>query len=118
MSQIRSEPLAKREEFSGRTFQVWAYSVSHQSLLLRSTRENPHPTRVDVLFKGVARLSLPTTLTELAIQQADETTGDQDQPTTRWAIAGSGEHGFVDALSAFIHEDELEFHDASPLWNL
>jgi hypothetical protein len=44
-----------RELFrSRRRFQLWAQTVSHGQLLLRSPRSSHHPTRIDVLFKPVS----------------------------------------------------------------
>ncbi len=39
--------------YPDRRFQLWAYTVSHGSLLLRSTKTDDEPTRVDVLFRNV-----------------------------------------------------------------
>ncbi|WP_328414580.1 hypothetical protein OG470_20565 [Micromonospora sp. NBC_00389] len=44
-----------RELFrSHRRFRLWAQTVSHGQLLLRSPRSSDHPTRIDVLFKPVS----------------------------------------------------------------
>ena len=43
-----------------RRFQIWLYSVSHGQLLLRSNRSGEFSTRIDVLFKNVAAIELPT----------------------------------------------------------
>ena len=44
-----------RELFrSHRMFRLWAQTVSHGQLLLRSPRSYIHPTRIDVLFKPVS----------------------------------------------------------------
>jgi hypothetical protein len=44
-----------RELFrSRRSFRLWAQTVSHGQLLLRSPRSSDHPTRIDVLFKPVS----------------------------------------------------------------
>ena len=50
-----------------RKFQVWQYSVSHGQLLLRSTKSQEHQTQVDILFKDVIMMQLPTLFRDLAI---------------------------------------------------
>ena len=62
--------------FTNRYFQLWRYSVSHSSLLLRSVKLDTsddaelaamghtiyeHPSRIDILFKGVDGLHLVDT---------------------------------------------------------
>lgn len=47
---------------SSRTFRVWLYTVSHSILLLRSVKGEQHRTRLDLLFKPVSRMSIPTSL--------------------------------------------------------
>lgn len=54
---------------SERPFQMWRYSVGHSMLLLRSTKDEQHDTRVDVLFKRVERLDLPTVCQGLTIER-------------------------------------------------
>jgi len=43
---------------SPRYFKVWAFSTSHTRLLLRSTKEDGWPTRIDLYFGGVSRMLL------------------------------------------------------------
>jgi hypothetical protein len=45
-----------------RRFQMWAYSVSHSLLLLRSVKTAVHSSRIDLLFTGVSFIqpSVPT----------------------------------------------------------
>jgi hypothetical protein len=103
-----------------RQFQIWAYSVSHQSLLLRSPKAADKGSRIDVLFKGVARLHIPTTIVGMQIEAATiaPVAGTESfaQDLVRWNIVCAHETGFVDAVAVFAHEDELEFFDPSPMW--
>jgi hypothetical protein len=50
-----------------RVFEVWAYSVSHAKLLLRSTKSDEHATRIDLGFKNVRYIQLPTLLSDLSV---------------------------------------------------
>lgn len=43
---------------SDRHFKVWQYTVSHRRLLLRSTRDKPPETRIDVHFGAVSFMLL------------------------------------------------------------
>ena len=47
----------------GNTFRMWKYSVSHNTLLLRSIDENRIIT--DLLFTDVLKINIPTKLSEL-----------------------------------------------------
>lgn len=42
-----------------RKFQIWAYNVSHGTLLLRSPRSEASQLNVDLLFSGVEFVLLP-----------------------------------------------------------
>ena len=57
---------------SKRFFQLWSYSVSHSELLFRSAKSIEYPTRIDVFFKGVKEIHLPTTSNGLSITEASD----------------------------------------------
>jgi hypothetical protein len=114
-------------EFS-RRFQVWAYTVGHRQLLLRSTKAGKHGTRIDVLFKNVTRIDLPTQLESLRVNEAgaqvraavlqalraDGTpTKVEDQQV--FEVSGSGVTGIVVAGYVGFVEDEGEYDDPSVL---
>jgi hypothetical protein len=50
-----------------RSFRLWMYVVSHQSLLLRSIRTELEPSRIDVAFVEVEEVYMPTSLDSLEI---------------------------------------------------
>ena len=60
---------------SDRKFRMWAYSVSHSFLLLRSTY-NPDEERrgfnIDIEFVGVDYLDMPITLQGISIEELKE----------------------------------------------
>lgn len=60
------EPLA----FEGR-FQWWTYTPSHGQLLLRRVKSPKTPKRIDVLFKNVGLVDLPTVFDDPKIQEID-----------------------------------------------
>lgn len=113
-----STPLVSFE----RRFQLWAYGVSHAQMLLRSNKSDDAPTRIDVLFKGVAAFELPTAFQGLAIAEAswDEASGLGVQlglgsATGRklFAIRGQKFCGYVAASAVFWHEDSGAYHGPS-----
>lgn len=57
------------ETFGQRRFQLWAFTVSHALLLLRSPKSDEYPTRVDILFRGVWLLHVPVTFDGLVIAE-------------------------------------------------
>lgn len=57
---------------SSRKFRIWAYSVSHSFLLLRSTYnpdEERHGYNIDIEFAGVDYLDIPATLQGIVIEE-------------------------------------------------
>jgi hypothetical protein len=70
---------------SDRHFQAWRYEVGHAQLLLRSVKDDHHASRVDVLFKGVKAIDLPTKFDGFQIER------DGDQ----YAVSGVGCSGRV-----------------------
>jgi hypothetical protein len=105
-----------------REFQIWLYSVSHGQLLLRSNRSERVSTRIDVLFKNVAAVSLPTLFEGLSLAEAttDEARDLNIQlgalPIQKrkvFAIWGANFRGYVVAGAIFWHEDEGYHFDTS-----
>jgi hypothetical protein len=107
-----------------RMVQVWSYSVGHSRLLLRATKDREHPTRVDILFRGVAAMSLPSMMRQLLVRQARQPERDEilstievDHPEDRrcFILDGPGFAGWVIAGVMVTVEDEGEYHEPSPL---
>jgi hypothetical protein len=98
------------------------YAVGHGQLLLRSNRSDEVPTRIEVLFKDVAALELPTLFDGLSITEAtpDEAQGLNVQlgswPIHRrkvFVLRGTNYLGYVIAGAVFWHEDEGSHYDES-----
>lgn len=108
---------------SDRQFQLWKYTVGHSQLLLRSVKSSDHPTRIDVLFKGVSQFHLPTVLNSLFITEGAEIelpgfftlreSAAQKKELKVFPVRGTDFVGYVSALAVFTHEDEAEYHDPS-----
>ena len=108
---------------SDRRFQLWNYTVSHCSLLLRSTKSDGFRTRIDVLFKGVCEFHLPTSFTGLSIAEASEADAQKlcslrqslslGKDRKVFKVQGVDFVGYVAALIAVYHEDAGEYNDPS-----
>jgi len=105
-----------------RRFQVWLYAVSHAQLLLRSNRSNEFQTRIDVLFKNVAAVALPTRFEGLEVSEASKEEATRFSPQLGsneienrkvFAIRGSNYCGYVVAGAVFWHEDDGHHYDPS-----
>ncbi len=82
---------------------MWLYTVGHAQLVLRSVRDELHGTRVEILFKGVQSLDLPTALDGLTISRG----------AGRFLLSGTGWDGHVEAAVCFAAEDDGEYYDPS-----
>lgn len=105
-----------------RPFQVWAYTVGHGQLLLRSPKSELLSTRVDLAFKDVGAINLPTHFSSLSvIEIAPRTLGLPHEVVLHrkaWRLSVPGFQGFVIAATVFVHEDEGEYSDPSPIYTL
>ena len=105
---MRAGDAGQQESFlSDRKFQLWRYTVSHGQLLLRSTKDDDHPTRVDVLFKNVHAIDLPASMDGLHIHKV----GPQS-----YRLRGNDWEGQVQAGVLAVAEDEGSYLDPSPLF--
>ena len=106
---------------SDRFFEVWHYTVSHRQLLTRSNKDNSSPTRLEVLFKDVAFMGVPTIMKGMVISEchavselpADLDTSRISKPWYR--IEADGILGYVAAGAMVSNEDDLGYEEPSPL---
>lgn len=105
-----------------RRFQIWAYVVSHAQLLLRSNKSNEYLTRVEILFKGVQMIDLPTQFKGLDIREVSDMEAWQRRGNRAsnlpnvyklFQVAGADFSGAVIASAIFCHEDRGEYCDPS-----
>lgn len=115
-----SEPILSFE----RQFQLWTYTVGHGQLLLRSPKAPGHPERIDVLFKDVTWINLPTLLHGLHVEVAEgeaarerlAAAGVRETGTGRlYLLRGRDWRGHVLAGAVFHHVDEGEYYAPSAL---
>ena len=89
---------------SDRRFQVWRYEVGHAQLLVRSVKGDHGPSRIDVLFKAVEAIDLPTRFDGLQIAREGK----------QFILSGVGWSGRVIAGACFQAEDLAEYFDPGP----
>lgn len=107
-----------------RMVQLWSYTVSHSQLLLRATKDRDHATRVDVLFKGVGAMEIPSVMAALTVREAepeereailDSTSVDMPEERRCFVLEGPDYRGWVVAGAVVSVEDEGEYFEPSPL---
>lgn len=107
-------------KYDGR-FQWWSYTVSHGQLLLRSTPSTTRATQVDVLFKDVSSVSLPTTSDDLEVFDGEGMGLPLPLPVgpiegrKMLVVRGRGVDGHVVAGAAFHREWHGTHSDPGPL---
>lgn len=110
-----------------RDFQIWKYDVSHAQLLLWSVKGNTQKTRVEVLFKSVHLMQLPTNFSRLRIleitkeefQASRLSLGlSSDLGMRYFLVEGNGWKGLVVAGAVFWSEEDAEHYDPSKLLSL
>jgi hypothetical protein len=89
---------------SSRRFQIWTYQVGHSQLLLRSVKGDDHSSRIDVRFKAVDLIELPSAFDGLVIRRDGQL----------YKLSGPMWSGRVVAGSCFQAEDTGEYFDPSP----
>jgi len=103
------------EYSSPREFKLWRYTVSHGQLLLRSSKRDEASMRLEVLFKGVHWIQLPTFFDGLAIGECNiesiPAREDLDLgPALSWhrcfRVSSRTTNGYVIASSVFVSEDD------------
>ena len=106
-----------------RDFQIWKYTVGHAQLLLRSTKPPKCPTRIDVFFKNVGAIHVPTSFKQLSIIGASaheavkmkvlDCSSVVGGHRKLFLIRGSDFEGYVVAGIVVWHEDQGEYHEPS-----
>jgi len=107
-------------KYRGR-FQLWSYTVSHGQLLLRRNKGPGFPTRVDILFKDVAAVHLPTSFDDLELAEDHGPAQDFAGGLGAWPahgrktfrLTGQSFAGTVVAGAVFCHEDTKEHFEPS-----
>jgi hypothetical protein len=115
-------PHEPQENFrSERRFEIWDYTASHSQLLLRGAKTNLEQTRIDVLFKGVTVMNLPTYLDGISIEKSSgdfppQLTGIARDGCSLYRVLTGAFEGYVVAAAMFVHADDLDFNEPSRLF--
>ena len=126
--------------FTNRYFQLWKYSVSHSSLLLRSVKldtsddaeltamghiVHEHPSRIDILFKGVEGLHLVNAYLDSFLKvykisyNYDQATrigfasSKIDEDKQLFALDSKEGRSFIVSYGCHVREDQKESHEPS-----
>lgn len=107
-----------------RKFQVWSYDVGHGQLLLRSTKSANHTTQVDVLFKNVGLISMPTLFEGLTVIESSKQELESSGLTMGllpaenrkcMKLEGNNWHGAITAGNIAWSEDDADHNAKSKL---
>jgi hypothetical protein len=105
-------------------FSIWSYAIGHGRLLLRRTKSATQCTRVDILFKDVGYVCLPTTFEYVCIEEAASREAERILIQTSslrmkgrkvFQVSRQNWRGFVVAGVVVWHEDEREYDEPSAL---
>lgn len=110
----------KNLRYANRTFQIWEYTVTHGSLLIRSPRSADAIKNVDIVCIDVEYVAAPRFLRGLVI---DEPTSEELQQHRRILgrpldtssiiiLASSGHRFSVVAASCNVEENEKDIFDS------
>jgi len=108
---------------NGRTFKIIDFVCSHSQLLLRSFGTNGDPFNIDLLFKGVSFLQLPTSLDGISIGLLDSLANeekdsypfgtDRNNGNVVYVLRSGEELSFLNALGFSIYHNQLELLESS-----
>lgn len=96
---------------SERRFALWAYSISHGRLLLRSAPDGDHETTIDLLFKPIEAVKIRGDYDGLVIRcaTAEEAERIEDPPGTRvFLLECRDRTDYVTAAAVGWREDVLD----------
>ncbi|MGO4549589.1 hypothetical protein AB4059_00575 [Lysobacter sp. 2RAF19] len=86
--------------------------MSHGQLLIRSSKTKDRPTQIDILFKNVAAICIPTMFDGISIVSNAVPEG-----LPRFDVLTSSGSGYIVAGAVVVDESDLDYHNASPLLN-
>ncbi|QDU79257.1 hypothetical protein Pla110_09630 [Polystyrenella longa] len=100
---------------SDRTFRLWESDVSHSRMLIRSPQGPGIDTNIDIYFKAVEFIHIPTIIRGMTVQTED-TSGYENyifSNTGRvFKITSAGRDYFVIATWCNIYENNLSIYES------
>lgn len=123
---LREHMSDSRLYSSERAFSLWRYTTSHGQALFRSNITDDAPTRLEVLFKCVTYIQVPTRLDGLKITESDVSSIksirlngvqiDSDLDSRCFCIESKTGSGLILALAVHFAEDTGDYCDPSSLF--
>lgn len=99
---------------SARVFKLWEYKLTHSQILIRSTKGNTENTRIDVVFKDVHEINMPTSIEGLHVEVSTSLENGCPQYYSKYIIRDNNNTIWhVISGAAFSHEDQGEYYDPS-----
>jgi hypothetical protein len=92
-----------------RVFKLWDYTVGHAQLLFRSPPTDDEPFNIDLVFLGVKRLDIPTTLNGLAMSTPE----NLDRYNDLHRLTSGGKEYSVVAVAFRIYKNQHELMESS-----
>ena len=107
---------------SDRIFQLWSYKVSHGQLLIRSAKSQTEAKNLDLIFRGVAFITLPGVLRGVRIveptleevERHQRIVGTRYEPPTIYILVSEEKRHWVAAASFEIRENDLVLDSSVP----
>lgn len=120
MGEVTPEFTGSEMFRSDRYFRVWQYAVGHRRLLLRSSRNMPPDTRIEIYFANVDLMLLRPRYDGLVIRRADDEACEKvgldhgvEVKPGRLFLLGRNPRSFVVSAPPQWREDEGEMDDPS-----
>ncbi|AYG83311.1 hypothetical protein DWB77_05507 [Streptomyces hundungensis] len=120
MDEVTPESAGSEIFRSDRRFKVWQYAVGHRRLLLRSSRDMPPATRIEIYFANVDLMLLRPGYDGLVIRRADDGQCEKvglehgvEVKPGRLFLLGTDLRSFVVSAPPQWHEDEGAMDDPS-----
>ncbi len=109
--------------FPHATFQVWEYTPSHASLLIRSPRGVARPFNIDLIFRGVDYMALPHLMRGLSVDRLGDredlrlpTLPRLDRASSVFVLSSDGLDHVVVAVSVDVNENDDDIFTSVLKW--
>jgi len=106
---------------SARTYRVWTYRVSHDQLLIRSSRNSEHSLNSDLMFDGVMYMALPSLMHGIEVYKEPRESARRSIPSFReldftFRLRSSNQDYWVAAGGLRVEENELGLWETHLQW--
>lgn len=106
--------------YPDRDFQLWEFTVSHGSLLIRSPRNSQHDFNIDLIFVGVELIALPRLMRGLSLSEGtpedvarmEQTLGSKFFEDRVFVFTSEGRRHHLVAANCRIDQNQAEIFDS------